>query len=348
MASVRYPVILVSLFLAACGDTGGDNEAPGDAGGGDAGGDVAEQCTYPTHNDTLYVDEVIPPLYWDDARDDQGRIFPFSLEDFHCDEAYAEYDSLAIVVSAEWCPNCPDYMRRIDGLEAELEAAGMLILYVEAETSDYTAPTSAQANAHINRTLNFAGGGIRVGDADTRPGNRFFYYAPAVDGFPSGFVVRKRDMRVIAAQNVDPYILDWRAIADDLDANWGDPPPANCDASDEEDSEGPNNNPATAPTLVPGVPVSGGVCDFNGDFYNVEVAGDWRVDLTFTHGSDADLDVVVWDTDAGQYLTDSDGNAIGSYSETDNESFTYSGPAQILILGYDNSTAPYVLTLTEL
>jgi hypothetical protein len=117
-----------------------------------------------------------------------------------------------------------------------------------------------------------------------------------------------------------------------------------CPEGTEEDYE-PNDTVEQAAAIEPGT-FSGGICDFNPDFYSVSIEGDWQLDLTFSHAI-GDLDVYVWDVANDQPVMDGE-NPVGSDSTDDNESFQYSGPAIVFIYGYRGAQAPYELTLTEL
>jgi hypothetical protein len=125
--------------------------------------------------------------------------------------------------------------------------AGAEILYIEAQDSQFQPAPSRYAFQHI-RGLIDAGPGIRVGDADTylmaENGSRmaapeFIQDQMLLEAFPSVWVVRKRDMRLIADQNRSNFYLPLSLIVADPDIDWSDPPPppfrSNClEGEDEE------------------------------------------------------------------------------------------------------------------
>ena len=80
------------------------------------------------------------------------------------------------------------------------------------------------------------------------------------------------------------------------------------------------------------------------DFYQVEHAGTWQLDLAFSH-AEGDIDVYVWDPATNRALQ-VNGQNVGSDSGDDNETFTHQGNAIIGVLGYQGATARYRLTLS--
>ena len=60
------------------------------------------------------------------------------------------------------------------------------------------------------------------------------------------------------------------------------------------------------------------------DYYRIELDGPWRLNLEFEHAV-GDLDVEVWDVAGQQPERDLAEQIVGSYSQTDNESFEYEG-----------------------
>ena len=119
----------------------------------------------------------------------------------------------------------------------------------------------------------------------------------------------------------------------------------NCGSADEESYE-PNNSPAQASSIGASV-IEGGICDQNADFYEINISGNWEAFLEFAH-SVGDLDMYIWDSSANEPATDGAGNYIGSDTATDDERFSCAGQALLMIYGYNRTTAPYVLTITEL
>mgnify|MGYP002629392641 CR=1 FL=1 len=302
----------------------------------------AGPCTYPAGApQTPRTGQVMPALTWADAYDADGSIGAFSMEDVFCDPAYARYTTIAFIVGAEWCPSCPDYIREVAQQASAIDAAGGLIVFVETEDNSYRPDSSRSANSYLSRLIADAPS-IRVGDGDTRPA-RAIYNSPIIQSFPTAFVVRRSDMRVIADQNQVAGMLDFAGLARGGGGGGGGGG-ASCGPDDEEPYE-PNDSAAQAARIGAGT-FAGGVCDGGSDFYRVDLAGAWRLDLTFRH-ADGDLDVYVWDERTGRPANGANGRPLGSDSATDNESFQYQGPAIVAVLGYQGATAPYRLTLSQ-
>ncbi len=68
------------------------------------------------------------------------------------------------------------------------------------------------------------------------------------------------------------------------------------------------------------------------------------MELEFSHAL-GDLDVYVWDQETDQAVIGPDGARLGSDSADDNETLEYDGPAMIRINGFNNASAPYVMTI---
>ncbi|MEO1267764.1 MAG: hypothetical protein AAFX99_06675, partial [Myxococcota bacterium] len=218
-------------------------------------------CAYPTAPMTIAAGGVMPALSWASAfRGTDGSEVSFDLADFHCnDTEWSSYSSVLFVVGTGWCPACPDYIRHVGQQSAQLQSAGMLVIFVEAEDANSIASTSAMANTFISDLIGNAAS-LRVGDGDTNPASRTIYNSPIITGFPSAFVVRRSDMNIIADQGSSQFILPFPEIAADPDATEWEPAPgggpgggvsANCGAEDEESFE-PNDTPADAATIASG------------------------------------------------------------------------------------------------
>lgn len=318
------------------------NPDPSPPEGGEGGGNDGP-CTYPPAGG-LSLGGVMPNLEWADAYDESGQAVGLSLEDFHCNPAFDNYNVIFFVLSAGWCGACPSYLSQVGPQLAQIEQAGGKVVFVEAQDRSYNAVNSQQAYQYFSRYTN-NGPGFRVGGGSSSP-PQAISNSGFIRSFPSAFAVRRSDMRVIAELRSTPGGFNMPAIAQDPDRNWGagtGQSNPQCGPDDEEPSE-PNNTAATAGTLRPGDSFDGGICDQNLDFYAVEHPGTWRLDLAFRH-ADGDIDVYVWDTNANRPLM-RNGRPVGSESSTDNESFTHTGDAIIGVLGYQGATAPYRLTLS--
>ncbi len=303
-------------------------------------------CEYPGYSGIIEPGWVMPPLFWESAFLEDGTEITFGFDQAFCEPEYADFHTIVIIVGAGWCVACPSYFREVGRIAPALQEAGALLLFVETEEIDYTPSTSANSQHYINRLVGRTPG-IRVGDGETRPTARAIYNAPVVEAFPSGFVVRKRDMRIIADQQQARGMLDFVAIAMDPEAYWGRPGyDPQCGPGDEESSE-PNDSEEQASALMAGQTISGGVCGADVDYYRVEAAGPWRVDLDFEHAV-GDLDVYLIDEQTHGPVRGAGGQPMGSNSQDDGESFEHEGPATIMVLGRRLATAPYDITLTEL
>ncbi len=304
-------------------------------------------CDYPGGPGSVTYGEVHPALSWPTALDENGEEVGLDMREFFCSPKYDDYNSVAFILGTGWCPACPDYMRHGASIANEAQANGMLMVFVEAEDRNYVPSSSADA-AHFLEPLLNAAPGLRIGDGDTQPTARTLYNSPVVTAFPAAWVVRRSDMRVIAAQSRSQFILPFIQIAQDPEGEWDgavdDSVQSNCGEEDEEIYE-PNDDPKDAPLIGPGS-FDGGVCGTAPDYYSIDLEGAWRLDLEFTH-SEGDLDVYVWNNDTNEPLMQ-DGRAVGSESISDNESFEFAGPATIMVFGYNFATTTYGLTLTDL
>ncbi len=302
-------------------------------------------CRYPAHGEVVRSGQVMPPLFWADAKDKDGRDSAFSLEDFHCDPAFDRYNVVAFILGAGWCSACEPYFREVAGQAQAFEREGGLLVWVETEDASYNPIDSADAYDALRGWL---GGtiGYRVGDGATRPLPRALYNSPDVQSFPGAFVVRRSDMRIIADQASADFSLDYPALAREN----GDGGPVNPDGPDpvgpapgvcgEEVSE-PNDDAGSA-SPMPRPEIVGGICGDDADFYRVEHPGFWSLRLDFRH-ADGDLDVFVWDTLRDAPAVALDGQQIGSDSASDGEAFDHFGPSVVMIYGYDGARSPYRL-----
>lgn len=349
-SSISFAFALAMPFLACTPATNTEPATGADAGTPAATADAgaaAAGCVYPESTTLTGVGSVMPPLAWETAYMPEGNTINFDLEDVYCQrDWWAGTKTIFFVIVAEWCPNCPDYVSMVGGLSRQLADEGALIVFTDLETRSYALPTNESANAYVGR---YTQTGLRVGEADsTPPGTIHDAGGTLWRAVPGTIVVRTSDMKIIANQEDSDYILPFLQIAKHPDADWSDPanPPffANCGPSDEETYE-PNNSAGEAAAIDPGS-FSGGICDEQADYYRIDIAGDWRLDLTFSH-AEGDLDVYVVDPTSGEPLMES-GAPVGSAGDEDNESFTYSGPATIRVEGFNKASAVYTLTLTAL
>ena len=329
------------------------------------GSDAFERCeTYPDFNLVMGYNAVVPPIGWQQAYNGAGHVTPFSFEHFFCGSAYIEKTTLILVVGAGWCQSCTRLVQKhidpiadnlIDDLDTEL-------VYLEIQDAQYEPADGQFAYRHFN-SLIADGPGWRVGDADTLirdgehmvPAPQFVARQDNLPVLPAVWVIRKRDMRIIAtrelAMRARPGELPLKLIAMDPEQDWSEPPlppfRSQCDPGDEEESEEQTNNVFEDATPMRVGTFTGGICDPEPDFYTVDLDGPWRVSLQHDTWQ-GDLDLVLWDTETNTAALGDDGRVIGSFTANDVETLVGSGPAVILIRGYGGASASYTLTLETL
>jgi len=316
-------------------------------GGFEASVEVSVGCTYPPFPPTLRFGDTFPALRWETAFEN-GEEGTFSFADFHCDdERWGDAEVAIIVIGAGWCTACTAYTLRLEPQLEALRAAGGVVIFLEAQDANFDPASSEFANDHLTRLIG-PEGGIRVGDADTLPRPNFVLNSGVIDAFPRVWVTRRSDMKLIADSSRSQYYLPLMDIVQDPDADSSTPGlPAfrsQCEAGDEEDTE-PNNDPDAATAIGPGT-YHGGICDEEPDFYQVDIEGDWRFTVEFSHAT-GDLDVFAWDVGLDQPLG-GPGGPVGSQSSDDDETFTHSGPALVRVYGYQGASAPYDIILEAL
>ena len=300
-------------------------------------------CEYPAAGRDITYGSAVPRFRWATALDADRNPVDFDLERFHCDPAWARYNVAAFVVGAGWCGACEEYDRQAGAISRDFAAAGGLFVLVTVEDASYV-PADSETSYRIVAHTFGDGPGLRVGDADTQPEPMSIQSSSIVQSYPAAFVVRRSDMQVIADQNRDAFTLDFLQIARD-EAGGGPGPDPGGDCVEEPGE--PNDTAASAVRLSPGGEIAGGICNGRPDFYAIEVAGRWRVELEFRH-ADGDLDLYLWDTARGDVAVGADGRPLGSVSADDDEAYEGRGPATLQIVGYQGARAPYRIRLREL
>lgn len=309
-------------------------------------------CDYPSSSRKLLLGQVMPPVTWYSAFDREGRWFELNMADVHCDADWKDTTTMAFILSAGWCGPCTQYAKDLSKQYERLEALGMKIVIVEVDTTRHGEPADADF-ARMHLVKNTGDGktgdmvpGIALGDGDSEPRN-FIRGSGMIDGFPSAFVVRTRDMQVIAdSKRWKPSRLPLERIAADPDADWSSKGGSNftnrCGPGDEESLE--NSSPAGALAIEPGTH-AGGICREGPDFYAIGVEGRWTLELQaeFRVG---DLDLYVWDADLDEPLV-VDGQVVASTGSGDLESIAFEGPAVVAVMPFKQASAPYQLILTE-
>jgi hypothetical protein len=295
------------------------------------------ECVYPASGGLQTVGSIMPAMSWDPSYLSATDTLGLDLEELYC-ERQEQVDSIVFILVTEWCPNCPQYVQYVNGQAAAMAANGAQIVWVDLQDRAYQPATSLNAQNYISNKIG-DGVGYRVGSADAS--SPVILNSPIWSGVPNAIVVRTSDMKVVAAQEYSQYMLDFASITANIDLDDPTNPPfqSACGADGDEEFE-PNNAPNQAGQLTGGATVSGGICDEEPDFYRVDSAGSWRLDLEFTHAV-GDLDVYVMDEATMQPVKRSE-------STDDNESIDHEGPALIQIVGYQGSSAPYTLRLNEL
>jgi hypothetical protein len=288
-------------------------------------------CAYPPANERISMNAALPRLSWRGAFGPGGDRVNFDLERFHCDPAYDRYTSLIIFVGAEWCPACHQYLGELAAHVDAIDAAGGLILYVETETNDGQPASHQVAHRTVSRRIDPAAPGIRIGDGETLPNAMAIHNSPIVQGFPTIIVAQRADMRVVA-RDVHASRLA-RTVADLSGAPL---PEIDCDEEPQE----PNDAPAQA-ALAPQAWVEAGICGADVDFWRIDQPGQWQLQIQHQHAI-GDIDVYLWDT-ANDRPAGEARNPIGSDSSTDDEAFTHTGPATVMVHGYQGDRAPYRL-----
>ena len=294
-----------------------------------------EPCVYPEATTLTGPGSIMPKMVWEDSAFvtiDSTRTL--DLEEIYCE---AEYTSIVFVMVADWCPNCPQYIAGVNRSALELRENGALVVYLDMQNNNYAPATSQEAQNYISRYLQ-DGVGLRVGDASSVPASVFGQAQGLWSFVPNAVVVRTSDMKVVATQETSNTILDFALITANIDAEDPTTPVivSNCNEDDEEPFE-PNDAPSQAGVLPIGS-TSGGICTAAGDFYQVNVEGAWTIDLSFSNAT-GDLDL---------YVVDANGTpTLSSDSTTDDEQLVSSGPAMVLVQGYNGASAPYTITLSQ-
>ncbi len=297
-------------------------------------------CRYPEGAGVIQrVGEVMPRLSWPGAFKGDGSRLDFDLLDFHCGEEWSRYAIIAFIIGAEWCGACAQYIRELAPQAAAIGAAGGLLIFVEVQTADERPASNEEAHWVVSSLAGDAPS-LRVGDGETRPRSEILYNAPMVQAFPTAFVVRRSDMRIISNQEQNWGTLDYARIAQEEGglASAIDPSPIGC----EEEASEPNNSFAQAAPLQVGE-YSGGICDAQPDFLRVNIQSNWSLDLLFSH-AEGDLDICLMEENSLTPMV-VNGQRLCSLSTDDNERLEWSGPSVVAVMGYEGARASYRIRL---
>lgn len=187
-------------------------------------------CDYPESQDTLRYGNVLPRLRMPAAWP-SGERFILDLHEVRCDARWKSVETLHFVLSAGWCKPCTAYARALEHQAATLQRKGMQIVIVELQDVAGAPADVDFAYEHLGKITRHIPG-IAVGDKGMFP-DLFFTKSRYVEAFPSLFVVRTRDMRMIVDGTTDAWgkwakspgmRLPLAEIAEDPDANWSVPP----------------------------------------------------------------------------------------------------------------------------
>ncbi len=163
----------------------------------------------------------MPEMSWKNARNWDGTEFEFGLREVYCNPAYDHINTIVFMVTAGWCPACPENAQYLNSLYTAFEEAGTMIVWMESEDDDSIPATSEQAHNEILGYIGRLGAGIRVGDADTEPG-MMFYGNRFIQAFPTTFVVRTSDMKIIHDSSKTQFRFPALQVARHPDADWND------------------------------------------------------------------------------------------------------------------------------
>lgn len=177
-------------------------------------------CVYPedaTNKPTR--NRVIPNMWWEGAYLGSGDRVDISLREIYCSPQYENIETILFVVSAGWCPNCPDDVNDVYQNWRDLREAGVLLIIIEAENRNSDPSTHDEAQTSVERYIGEGGPGFRVGDGETQPYSMILQNR-MIGAFPTRFMVRKRDMMIIAASEQTPFRLPALQIARYPEADW--------------------------------------------------------------------------------------------------------------------------------
>ena len=321
-----------------------------------------ETCElYPEYDPVMAFGNVVPPLGWADAYQGELQRTNFSFENVFCGEEYSQKRTLILVIGAGWCEACARLVELNIApiafeLTRELDAE---VVYLEIQDGNWQPADNEYANRHLSALIE-DGVGWRVGDADTLirdngemvTAPRFIARQPNLGVLPEVWVIRKRDMRVIASRDLAwmsrPGELPLRMIASDPEQDWSQPPLPpfrnQCEDGDDEETDTQTNDVADDAMALTLGELSGGICTASPDFYALEVDGPWRLQLTHDIRQ-GDLDLLLWDRETNSAAVNENGEVIGSQTAENTETLIGDGPGIVQVLGFGGSSARYTLTL---
>ncbi len=180
-------------------------------------------CDYPRFAADINFDRVMPNFSWLASQRD-GAGFQLRMEDVYCDREWEDTQTILFVLSAGWCQPCTQWARELETMVDSLEADGMKIVIAELETKSHGVPADSDFAYRHLAEITKSVPSIAIGDLDTTPEPGFLIRSGIFQGFfPTSFVIRTRDMKIIADGNRTQYRLPVESIAKNPEWDWSDP-----------------------------------------------------------------------------------------------------------------------------
>lgn len=257
-------------------------------------------CIYPDTNTIPMDGEAFPPMVIPGAIGPNNSSVDFSFRDAYCGTMDDPPKTVVMFNTAVWCSACRTFfsgLYPVVFLPQVSEDAE--IVYWVAQDEGFNWDVSNR-DAARDMDSKFPDGaatrGLRVGGAGIAAPHTNWQGSPStvVEVFPSAFVVRTSDMKVIAYEGNGESYLPLGRITRHPDWYYGDPnhsessAPA-CPAGVVDEASEPNDTIARAQEISGPTTIDGGLCHGdNLDVYHVTIQGDWRATLSWV--GDADLD----------------------------------------------------------
>lgn len=299
--------------------------------------------SYPAGNQDLGLNNTMPQLSWPAVWPD-GTKGVLDMAQMSCPGMWQDTKTMLFVLSAGWCGPCTAYAQYLQGQWKKLNSLGMQLVIMEVQDYEGKPASTKFAYQHLDKITDVIPA-IAIGDADTQPERNYVSKANYLRYFPTSFVVRTSDMKIIADQAVLNTYLPLEDIAKNPDADWsgGGAFKNKCTLGQEEPGE-PNNFAYQAITVIDET-VRGGICESSGrDIYFVALDGEWTATLVFDE-TKANFDINVWDADT-EDLAIIGNQQVGSSNGTGVEEFSFEGAAYVAVRGVLGSSGPYELTIT--
>lgn len=301
--------------------------------------------------------QVLPNMSWANSvmYDLEGSRtdMPLSVEQMMCDPAFDGYRAFIFSLNAGWCGPCHAWMRTAAASEAQLAQEGILPVFVIGDTATqgtYGAADTAYAE-RLTQTHAQDAMSIRVGDAETMgAGSQGIKQVLNItNGWPSLFVVRRSDMRVLTLASGAPRTVDSIVQTVNVQTGGGGSGPQSLCEDGVDEALEPNDIVQIAAPLGEGE-LSAGICNSAPDFFRVNIEGPWKVTATFQNAN-VDIDLYEWNVEADAIMI-RDNKPSGSFSPTSSfESLELSGEAVIKVQAKQaegRRSGPYTLVVERL